>query len=53
MGEPLCGDPDQNGAASDIAELASKLVPAVSSDKDPEVAVPARRSGRLRFFGKG
>lgn len=53
MGEPLCGVTEMSSAGRDIAELAKKLVPTTASDKEPEVAVSARRSGRLRFFGKG
>lgn len=52
MGEPLCGEPGDSKAARDINALARKLVPA-DAIEESEVAVPARRSGRLRFFGKG
>lgn len=52
MGEPLCGEPSESRAARDIHALARKLVPA-DAIEESEVAVPARRSGRLRFFGKG
>lgn len=52
MGEPLCGDPSESRAARDIHAIARKLVPA-DAIEESEVAVPARRSGRLRFFGKG
>jgi pilus assembly protein CpaE len=52
MGEPLCGEPVESKAARDIHALARKLVPA-DAIEESEVAVPARRSGRLRFFGKG
>jgi pilus assembly protein CpaE len=52
MGEPLCGEADVSKAARDIDALARKLVPA-DAIEESEVAVPARRSGRLRFFGKG
>jgi pilus assembly protein CpaE len=52
MGEPLCEDPNDSKAARDILALARKLVPA-DAIEESEVAVPARRSGRLRFFGKG
>lgn len=52
MGEPLCGEPSESKAARDIVAIARKLVPA-DAIEESEVAVPARRSGRLRFFGKG
>jgi len=52
MGEPLCGEPSDSRAARDILAIARKLVPA-DAIEESEVAVPARRSGRLRFFGKG
>ncbi len=52
MGEPLCGESGESRAARDIHALARKLVPA-DAIEESEVAVPARRSGRLRFFGKG
>ena len=52
MGEPLCGEPNESQAARDIHAIARKLVPAEFIEES-EVAVPARRSGRLRFFGKG
>jgi pilus assembly protein CpaE len=52
MGEPLCGDTADSRAARDIHALARKLVPA-DAIEETEAAVPARRAGRLRFFGKG
>lgn len=52
VGKPLCGGPTESRAGRDITALARKLVPSESVEESVE-AVPAKRPGRLRFFGKG
>jgi pilus assembly protein CpaE len=52
VGKPLCGDHSDSRAGRDINALARKLVPSESVD-DPVGAVPVKRPGRMRLFGKG
>jgi pilus assembly protein CpaE len=52
VGKPLCGGHADSRAGRDITALARKLVPSESIEA-PLEAVPAKRPGRLRFFGKG
>lgn len=52
VGKPLCGQHADSRAGRDITALARKLVPSESIE-EPVEAVPAKRPGRLRFFGKG
>ena len=52
VGKPLCGGHADSRAGRDITALARKLVPSQSIEA-PVEAVPAKRPGRLRFFGKG
>jgi pilus assembly protein CpaE len=54
VGKPLCGGQDDTRAGRDIFALAKKLVPSevVEAPGDPET-VPAKRTGKLRFFGRG
>jgi len=52
VGKPLCGGPTESRAGRDITALARKLVP-TENVGEPVDAVPAKRPGRLRFFGKG
>lgn len=52
VGKPLCGQHTDSRAGRDITALARKLVPSESIEP-PVEAVPAKRPGRLRFFGKG
>jgi pilus assembly protein CpaE len=52
VGKPLCGGHADSRAGRDITALARKLVPSENIEA-PVEAVPAKRPGRLRFFGKG
>ena len=52
VGKPLCGGHAESRAGRDITALARKLVPSEKID-EPVEAVPVKRPGRLRFFGKG
>ena len=52
VGKPLCGEHSDSRAGRDINALARKLVPSQSVEESVET-VPAKRSGRLRLFGKG
>jgi pilus assembly protein CpaE len=52
VGKPLCGNHADSRAGRDITALARKLVPSESIEQNVE-AVPAKKPGRLRFFGKG
>ena len=52
VGKPLCGGHTDSRAGRDITALARKLVPSENIEEHVE-AVPAKRPGRLRFFGKG
>jgi pilus assembly protein CpaE len=52
VGKPLCGGTADSRAGRDISALARKLVPSESIEERVE-EVPVKRSGRLRFFGKG
>ena len=54
VGKPLCGGNDDTRAGRDIVALAKKLVPSevVEAPEDTEV-VPAKKLGKLRFFGRG
>jgi len=52
VGKPLCGGHTESRSGRDITALARKLVPSESIE-EPLEAVPAKRPGRLRFFGKG
>ena len=52
VGKPLCGDHNDSRAGRDITALARKLVPSESLE-EPVEAVPLKRPGRLRLFGKG
>lgn len=52
VGKPLCGGHTDSRAGRDITMLSRKLVPSESIEA-PVEAVPAKRPGRLRFFGKG
>jgi len=52
VGKPLCGGHADSRAGRDITALSRKLVPSESIET-PVEAVPVKRPGRLRFFGKG
>ena len=52
VGKPLCGGHADSRAGRDITALARKLVPSENIEA-PVETVPAKRPGRLRFFGKG
>jgi len=52
VGKPLCGGHADSRAGRDITALARKLVPSENIEA-PVEAVPVKRPGRLRFFGKG
>ena len=52
VGKPLCGGHTDSRAGRDITALSRKLVPSEAIET-PVEAVPAKRPGRLRFFGKG
>jgi pilus assembly protein CpaE len=52
VGKPLCGDHTDSRAGRDINALARKLVPSESVE-EPMGAVPTKRPGRMRLFGKG
>ena len=52
VGKPLCGDHNDSRAGRDITALARKLVPSESLE-EPVEAVPVKRPGRLRLFGRG
>ncbi len=52
VGKPLCNGHTDSRAGRDITALARKLVPSESIE-EPLEAVPVKRPGRLRFFGKG
>jgi len=53
VGKPLCGGHSESRAGRDITALARKLVPSEKVAEPVVQAVPAKRPGRLRFFGKG
>jgi len=52
VGKPLCGGHADSRAGRDITALSRKLVPSEKIET-PVEAVPVKRPGRLRFFGKG
>jgi Flp pilus assembly CpaE family ATPase len=52
VGKPLCGEHSDSRAGRDINALARKLVPSESVE-EPVGAVPVKRPGRMRLFGKG
>ncbi len=52
VGKPLCGDHNESRAGRDLLTVARKLVPSETVE-EPVVVMPAKRSGRLRLFGKG
>jgi pilus assembly protein CpaE len=52
VGKPLCGNHTDSRAGRDITALARKLVPSERIEAHVET-VPAKKPGRLRFFGKG
>lgn len=52
VGKPLCGEHSDSRAGRDINALARKLVPSESVE-EPTAAVPVKRPGRMRLFGKG
>jgi pilus assembly protein CpaE len=54
VGKPLCGESPDTAAGRDIEGLARKLMPTEARAEEAAAeAAPAKRSARIRLFGKG